>query len=453
MSVLEFESPTAALIALPVKRVARVMSLLVAALVFSCIAAAGLIPVDKIVVAQGRLFATASTQVVQPLETSIIRSIDVKEGDTVKAGQLLARLDPTFATADAASLQQQVASYSAEVDRLTAEENGKPYAPISADPAEQLQASIYAQRHAERLFKSENYNQKIKSLETQIAGFLEAANYYRQRLGVASGVEAMRRELERLQVGSKLNSLQAVDNRLEMARFLSTSETSAASSKRDLEALIAERDGDQQDWNAKMSQDLTDAGRKLDDAKEQLKKASLRRQMVELRAKEDATVLSVARLSVGSVMQSGDQLMQLVPVGAPLEVECYLLGRDSGYVTVGDPVVVKFDTFPFTMYGTADGTVRAVSADSFQQANTLPPIGNTTRGSTNSAGQGNTIDTDLFYKATVSLDNVKLHDTPAGFHLVPGMPVSAEVKVGQRSVLGYIFSQVLPVVHEGMREP
>jgi HlyD family secretion protein len=453
MSVLEFESPTAALIAMPVKPVARVMSLLVAALVFSCIGAAAMIPVDKIVVAQGKLVSTAPTEVVQPLETAIIRSIDVKEGDIVHTGDLLARLDPTFATADAASLQEQVVSLTAEVDRLTAETAGKAFFARSADPSEQLQAAIYAQRHAERQFKDENYAQKINSLTTQIAGYETAATYYRERLGVASGVEAMRRELERLQVGSKLNSLSAVDNRLEMARDLANSQSSAASARRDLGALIAERDGDQQDWKAKTSQDLTDAGRKLADAKEQLKKATLRKQLVELRAKSDSRVLSIARFSVGSVMQSGDQLMQLVPLDAPLEVEAYLLGRDSGYVTVGDPVVIKLDTFPFTQYGTVDGTVRRVSADSFMQSGALPPIGQTQRSTANGAGQGQTMDTALFYRSTISLDKVNLHDTPDGFHMVPGMPVTAEVKVGKRTVLGYIFSQVLPVVHEGMREP
>jgi HlyD family secretion protein len=116
-------------------------------------------------------------------------------------------------------------------------------------------------------------------------------------------------------------------------------------------------------------------------------------------------------------------------------------------------VVIKLDTFPFTQYGTVDGTVQGVSPDSFQQSGTLPPIGQTQRSTANAAGQGATMDTNLFFRSAISLDKSNLHDTPDGFHMVPGMPVTAEVKVGKRTVLGYIFSQVLPVVHEGMREP
>ena len=77
------------------------------------------------------------------------------------------------------------------------------------------------------------------------------------------------------------------------------------------------------------------------------------------------TVLTVAKLSVGSVLQSGQQFITLVPADAPLEVEANILGRDDGFISLGDPVSVKFDTFPFIQYGLAYGIVRTISADSF----------------------------------------------------------------------------------------
>ena len=120
-SLLEFQSPTAALIALPVPSSARVVSLLITAAVATSILLAATIPIDRVVTASGKLVPKSATLVVQPLETSIIRSIEVHEGQSVKAGQLLARLDPTFASADAGSLATQVRSLQAEVDRLQAE--------------------------------------------------------------------------------------------------------------------------------------------------------------------------------------------------------------------------------------------------------------------------------------------------------------------------------------------
>ena len=58
-----------------------------------------------------------------------------------------------------------------------------------------------------------------------------------------------------------------------------------------------------------------------------------------------------------------------------------------------------------------------------------------------------------YYKAKISIDRVELHDTPAGFHIVPGMPITADILVGKRTILTYIFSRALPIAYDGMREP
>ena len=99
--------------------------------------------------------------------------------------------------------------------------------------------------------------------------------------------------------------------------------------------MIAERDGFEQQWKAKISEDLTLRTRSLSDASESLRKATLRRELVDLRADQDAVVLSVAKVSVGSVMQSGEPLITLVPTNAPLEVETRIAAADAGYVHPG----------------------------------------------------------------------------------------------------------------------
>ena len=176
----------------------------------------------------------------------------------------------------------------------------------------------------------------------------------------------------------------------------------------------------------------------------------MRSQLIDIRADEDATVLSQAPISVGSVLQSGDQFLKLVPKSAPLEVEAMILGSDAGYVQVGDKVTIKFDTFPFTKYGSAVGTLRNLSPDSF---NGNPPNDQVTHGIDESAVGQTPAPGQAYYKARISIDQVKLHDTPPGFVINPGMPVTADVMVGKRTVLSYIFSRALPVAMDGMREP
>jgi HlyD family secretion protein len=133
------------------------------------ITVSGLIEVDRVVTAQGVVVARSPTIVVQPLETAIVRSIDVNPGDVVHAGQILARLDPTFATADLGALVAQMSSLQAQVLRMQAELENRPFSYSGLEPSMAFQASIYAQRQAEFNFKLENYQQKASSLSATIA--------------------------------------------------------------------------------------------------------------------------------------------------------------------------------------------------------------------------------------------------------------------------------------------
>ncbi|MDP9095378.1 MAG: biotin/lipoyl-binding protein, partial [Pseudomonadota bacterium] len=277
--LLDFHSPSAALAVEPVLHLARPVTWIVATLVGACFAAAALIPIDKVVTAQGRIIALSATSVVQPLETAIVRSIDVHEGDRVTKGQILARLDPTFATADLGALQSQVSSLQAEVDRLSAEAGSTDYHPFDASPMSALQGALFLQHRAERSFKNENYAQKINSLQTQVQRAVSDAYGYSERLKVAAEVEAKRRELEKLEVGSQLNRLAATDSRLEIKRGFDGASAQAAQAQRDLQALQAERDAYNQNWRGQVGQELTEQSRKLSDARENLKKAELRRQL------------------------------------------------------------------------------------------------------------------------------------------------------------------------------
>ena len=125
------------------------------------------------------------------------------------------------------ALAAQVASLQAQVSRLQAEADGQPFTYTGLDPDLSLQAAIFGQRQAEYNYKLENYAQKINSLVCAIAKANADVTGYRDRLAVAINVEQMRKDLERLQVGSKLNTLAAMDNRAEMERNLHSAQDTA----------------------------------------------------------------------------------------------------------------------------------------------------------------------------------------------------------------------------------
>lgn len=444
--LMEFESPSAALIAKPVPPASRYVTWIIASMFAVAMVIMSTMKIDRVVSSTGKVVAIANNIVVQPLETSIVRSINVKEGQVVRKGALLARLDPTFTAADAGALETSVASLQAEVDRLHAEGDGRPYSGSGTAPS-QLQALIFLQRRSEYTFKLEGYTQKIESQSVKVAQAEGDVSSFTERAKGAKEVLDRRRELERLGVGSTLNRLQAEDTYQDIAGRLASAKATVAGSKRDLATVIAERDAYIQNVKTESSQQLNEQGRKLADAKENLTKARLRNQLVEMVADRDAVILSVAPVNVGSVMASGDQFITMVPVDSPLEIEAVLDGRDSGYVGVGDSVTIKFETFPYTLYGIATGTVRSVSPDSFRNPNNdTMQHGGRPQNQDNAPGQ-------YFFRARISMDEVKLHDLPPSFRMTPGMPVTADVKVGQRTLMAYIFARVIPIATEGMREP
>lgn len=446
-AVLEFQSPTRAVIAERIPASGRMTIWVITAAILSSITASGLYPIDRVVTVPGKVVAKTPNIVVQPLDTSIVRQIAVREGQRVHAGDKLAMLDPTFAAADAGATEAQVGSLQAEVDRLEAESQNRPYLG-NGSAAGNLQAMIYAQRHAEQAARLENYRQKIETLRTRVVQTASDINSYAEQYKVAETKENMRRQLEQLQIGSKLNTLDAGAQRAEVNRALQAAFAAHAAAHSDLDALAAERDGYIQQVKAETVQQLAEQGRKLADAKEQQNKARLRKALVDLRADRDAIVLNVANVSVGSVVQSGDELITLVPIDAPLEVEASIPARDAGFVQAGNSAVIKFDTFPYTVYGYATGTLNTVSADSFsgQRAGRGRP-------ERPAAGQPEADGAAAFFRGILSLDEMKLRNLPPGFRMTAGMPVTTDIKVGKRTVLSYLLSRVVPTLTEGMREP
>ncbi len=446
-AILEFKSPSTAIVNAPVPRSARSTALIVSGLVFSLLIALSIIRVERVVTATGRVVSTAATIVMQPLDTSIVRSIDVTAGERVRAGQLLARLDPTFAAADLNALTAQVGTLQAQVSRMQAETEGRPFTYSGTDPNLALQAAIFGQRQAEYNYKIEGYQQKANSLTFTIGRARSDAEGYRTRLQYASSLEVMRKELERLNVGSKINTLSAMDMRADMQRNLSGAEQMADAAQRDLAALLAERNGYTQNWRSEASQRLAETLTKLSDARESLNKAQLHRQLVELRADADGTILSIARTSVGSVLTVGQPFISLVPSGAPLEVEANLPSNQDGLVRLGDRVSIKFDTFNYSQFGIAHGTVRVISPDSFSVTDEQRNPTGLVQPPPNAASM------QVWFRSRISIDRLELRNLPDDLQLMPGMPVTVDIIIGSRTVMGYILGRILPPIKEGMREP
>lgn len=408
---------------------------------------------DRIVLSKGKLVTVQTESVVQSLDPAIIKTIDVREGDHVAKGQLLATLDPTFAAAAVDQLRSQVDQYTAQIARDRAEIDGAPFvAPAGDDPELDRfvrgQRDLYDQQLAQYRAQINSFDQKIELAKATIAKNQDDLQRLKQRQDIAQQIEAMRSTLEQHGTGSLLNRLLASDTFVEAQRQTDLDQNSIVESQHNLASLQADRDAAKQQFLATASQELAQAQGNLATARAQLDAAIRHKELVRIVAAEDSYVLSLAKVSVGSVLQPSETLMRLMPASASVVAEIAIASRDVAFLRIGDPVTIKIDAFNVSEHGFVDGKVLWISDDIFTAD---AAAGATTTGSTSQAPESKS--DDAYYKARVSIDEIKLINVPANVRLIPGMSLEADVKVGRRSLGAYIFGTLLHGVGSAMREP
>jgi HlyD family secretion protein len=413
---------------------ARAMLYAVVSLVTVAIIWASLAKMEVVVSAVGKMTTRVPNLVIQPLEISLIRSIDVKPGMIVTAGTRLATLDPTVSQADVDQLRTRKAALTARIQRLAAELSDSDYAPPVGSGEEALESAIFQQRHSLRLAQLERHDQEIAHLEATLATNNTDLQALAARLAIMVEVENMRIKLLASETGSRLNLLEARSMRLEIEGEMSHLQMEQAELTHKIGAEKADREAYIRDFNRGALEELATSRTELGRVEEELVKAEFRKNQVELTAPTDAIVLDVAQRSNGSVLHEAEPLFTLVPLNEPLEAEVRVNAADVAHVAVGQTVRIKFDALPFQKYGTAYGVISMLSGDSFasgEEDRHQPP----------------------FYRARVNLTDVKLRDLPEGFKILPGMTVQTEILAGRRTVLSYLLYPLIRGLDESAREP
>lgn len=439
-TVRQFQSETDAIREAPEPVAARATLYVLTAFILVMVALMFVMRLDRVVASVGgKIVPLDAINVLQALDASIIKSIDVREGEQVTAGQLLATLDPTFTEADVAQYRAQVASLTAQVLRDKAElantalsfpqENDAEFAAYAG-----LQKALYQQRKAQYAAQLTSFDSKIAQTEASIQKLQKDDERYGQRDDVLQKIESMRSTLADSGSGSKLNLYISQDARLELLRQMDNTHNSLIEARHQLESLKADRKAFIEQWNAQLSQDLVTTQNSLDTARSAYEKAQRHQDLVRLTATEPSVVLTLAKLSVGSVLKPGDPFITLMPVRARLEAEIKIASRDIGFVRPGDACTLKVDAFNYAEHGAAEGRIRWVSEGAFTLDDDGKPV-------------------DAYYKARCSVEATNFHDVPANFRLIPGMTLTGNVHVGTRSVAMYVIGGMMQGLGQAMREP
>lgn len=441
--ILEYQPDAVEIEERPVPGKVRWVLYIILLTLMASVTGAILFNVDRIVVAQGRLITTTPTIIIQPLNTAVIRSLEVHVGDEVEKDQVLATLDPTFTNADLSQLAKQNIAKGAQLRRIRAELEGKSFAACPEEGDEgRLQERFLAQRKKILVQSRQLTDDKIAALHAKLA-----LNTVQQR-----GQERQLKLLRDVE-GSTAKLPQKEDYRLRIldaqkARFQAAD--SIANLKAEAEVTATELKQNESDWlrfvaerNGQLMEQEVVLRNELEKIAEDFNKAKRLSDLVSLRAPQRGIVLKMAERSVGSVIQPAEPLLTLVPMDSVIELEVEVEAKDIGRIRTGDAVRVKLDAFPFQRHDTLPGKVRVISEDAFQH-NSPIAIDKSDKEQEGDA---------TFYRTRIDLLSQQLRNVPPGFRLMPGMKVRAEIKVGKRSVISYFLYPVIRALDEGLREP
>jgi hemolysin D len=436
-----FESDTAAVFLRTAPANEHITLYVLAAMLMITVALAAIVKLDRVVTSTGRIVPSGGSLYVSPFDTSIVRQVLVKSGEVVKKGQALATLDPTFTHADLLQLQQKLASDEATVARLEAERFGHLYQFNVSDGYQSLQGSIWQKRQAEYHSNLADFDARIRSTEAQVAQYEADSKQYGSRLQLAGNVEKLYQPLLEKGYVSKLQAMQAADERTEMGRLLADAQNQVASLRQTLASVKAQRDAYLQKWHSDTATELVSVRNNLDVTRQNLEKAQKLSELSTLNAPADAVVLSVGKVSSGSVAAGGGSqaqgqapLFTLVPLDAAVEADVNVGAEDIGFISVGDVVQLKLDAYRFMRHGMAKGVIKAISEGSFTTDENSTPV-------------------TPYFKVRVSIKEVHLRNVPADFRLIPGMTLVGDILVGKRTILSYLVEGALRTGSEAMREP
>lgn len=399
---------------------------------------------DIVAVAEGKLIPESYLKIVQPAESGIIKDILVREGERVKAGQVLMKMDTLNADADAKSIDAEYQRKRLILRRIEAELSDRPLAPEADTPSvleQEITAQYRANRMALKAALAEERSRLVKARQ-EVAAAQQVRTKLEETLPHYREQDKAYEKLVRDGFVGALMGSEKKQERLEKEQELQTQVfliESAKASMLQSETKLAQIDSD---YRRQLHIEHNETQSQLDKLAQEQTKQSHKQALMELKAPQDGVVKDLATHTAGTVVQPGTVLLTLVPRNEILRAEVWVGNEDIGFVREGQPVKLKFATFPFQKYGMVVGTVEHVSADA---ADSDTASGNTQ----NDPARRNQ---PLVYKAYVRLNQMALEMDEQHFPLSAGMQASAEIWLGDRTVMEYLLSPVTKAWHEAGRE-
>jgi hemolysin D len=395
---------------------------------------------DIVAVTHGKLVPQSFLKIVQPAESGIVREILVAEGEAVREGQVLVRMDTRVSDADARALEAELARKRLQLRRIDAELSGTPLKREGDDPVElfsQVEAQLQARRQA--------YLDALggeQALRARAEHDLESATEIESKLVQTTPIfREQEKAWEQLAKEGYAGRLLALDRR--RSRIEAEQELKAQSRTTEaLRATMAQAEKRiaqiHSNYRQQLHNERAEAQASYQKLEQDYDKQVHRHELLELRAPQSGVVKDLATHTPGTVLAPGTIVLTLVPQNEPLLAEVWIGNGDAGFVRPGQIARVKLATYPFQKYGMLSGVIHHVSADANDRSGNAEATAKT--------------QPDFAYRALVKLGGETLDAQGEQLRLAPGMLVTAEVHLGRRTILEYLLSPLQKVVGESARE-
>jgi hemolysin D len=441
----------------PASPIGRAIAISVIAMFCTALAWACIGTVDIVAVASGKIIPSGRTKTIQPLEAGVVRTIQVRDGQAVKAGDILIEFDTTTVNAELGHLQSDLMAARLEIARLQAAIANKDDPLAAFNPPESAPANLVEMQRGFLVSQTNEQKAKLAAIDGQLQqkiaerGTIQASvdKLKATTTPLQQRVE-IREQLFQKELGSKLTYLTELQDLVGQRQDIQVLQSRNTEANAALTALVETRSKTVAEYERVLFGDLAKAEQTASGLMQDIIKAERRRSLQRLTAPVDGIVQQLAVHTIGGVVAPAQTLMLVVPGESRLEIEAMISNRDIGFVSTGQDVAIKIDTFNFTRYGLLHGTVLSVSQDAIARDKPADKANDKAPGaeSTSSEPRGQ----ELLYSARISLDRTQLAIEDKSVNLSPGMAVTAEIRTGTRRIISYLLSPLSRYRHDSLRE-
>jgi HlyD family secretion protein len=391
-------------------------------------------------IAQGYLVVDSNVKKVQHPTGGVVGEVRARDGDRVKAGDILVRLDETVTRANLAIVSKSLTELYARKARLAAERDGadsvatpKELAERADDPDVQealtSERKLFELRRKTRLGQKEQLQQRIKQLNEQIGGLIAQQDAKSKEMSLIDQELKGVRDLwaKNLVQINRLTSLEREEARLQGERGQLIAAAAEARGKIvETELQILQVD---QELSSDVAKELRETDSKIGEYVERKVTAEDQLKRTDIRAPQNGVVFQSTANTVGGVVTAGDPIMLIVPETDTLLVEAKVEPKDIDQVQFGQPVVLRFSAFNMRTTPEINATVVRTAADTTTDQRT---------------GQ-------TYYLVRIAMTAEEISRL-GDVKLTPGMPVEAFIQTGERTMLSYLVKPLHDQLMRAFRE-